>query len=267
MKRALSLILALVLCLSLCACGSGGKETTPPETTVPETTVSSKEKLTSLLISEKWKDTETGGDRIFLESGNGKWGEQSITWELSGNILMITCNGGLFPWSRMYTFNEEHGVFVWDDGGLLIPDSRYSEMKMNPVISDFGATFVEITDNQGNKQYKTYYELETLEEKDENSFDRQYEGAKITIIGVIDEIKPEDAYGYSSITVIYGVINIAGWEIEAGSSAIRSLQVGDTVKITGTINGFNGPKIYNWSNWVGFDDDDIPKVELIKKAE
>ena len=39
MKKTLSLILALVLCLGLCACGGGEKETTPSETTVPEATV------------------------------------------------------------------------------------------------------------------------------------------------------------------------------------------------------------------------------------
>lgn len=38
MKKALSLILALVLCLSLCACGGDGNKTTKPESTAPETT-------------------------------------------------------------------------------------------------------------------------------------------------------------------------------------------------------------------------------------
>ena len=33
MKKILSLILALGLCLSLCACGSSGEESTPAETT------------------------------------------------------------------------------------------------------------------------------------------------------------------------------------------------------------------------------------------
>jgi len=45
-RKAISLFLALLMCLSLCACGGGNAvsettapETTPPETTVPETTV------------------------------------------------------------------------------------------------------------------------------------------------------------------------------------------------------------------------------------
>lgn len=39
MKKVISLILALVLCLSLCACGTPGNPTEVPETTVPETTI------------------------------------------------------------------------------------------------------------------------------------------------------------------------------------------------------------------------------------
>ena len=49
MKKAISLLLALVLCLSLCACG-GGNETpntteAPTETTAPEATKLTKEEL------------------------------------------------------------------------------------------------------------------------------------------------------------------------------------------------------------------------------
>ena len=47
MKRVLSLLLALVMCLSLCACGGGNDtpETTVPETTVPEPMVLSKDEM------------------------------------------------------------------------------------------------------------------------------------------------------------------------------------------------------------------------------
>lgn len=52
MKKAISLLLALVMCLSLCACGSGNDtpETTeaPTETTAPEETVMSKEEMLSI---------------------------------------------------------------------------------------------------------------------------------------------------------------------------------------------------------------------------
>ena len=54
MKKALSLILALVLCLSLCACGGGNDtpETTeaPTETTTSENTMLSKEELDALAV-------------------------------------------------------------------------------------------------------------------------------------------------------------------------------------------------------------------------
>lgn len=54
MKKVLSLILALVLCMSLCACagGSDAPETTeaPTETTVPENAMLSKEELDTLAV-------------------------------------------------------------------------------------------------------------------------------------------------------------------------------------------------------------------------
>lgn len=39
MKKALSFLLALVMCLSLCACGGDENKTTEPESTIPEATV------------------------------------------------------------------------------------------------------------------------------------------------------------------------------------------------------------------------------------
>ena len=54
MKKAVSIILALVLCLSLCACGGGNDtpETTeaPTETTAPESTMLSNEELDALAV-------------------------------------------------------------------------------------------------------------------------------------------------------------------------------------------------------------------------
>ena len=54
MKKSISLLLALVMCLSLCACGGGNDtpETTeaPTETTAPENTTLSKEELDALAV-------------------------------------------------------------------------------------------------------------------------------------------------------------------------------------------------------------------------
>ena len=51
MKKAISLILALVMCLSLCACGDGSSETTNA-TTVPETTEPPKPEIPTAALKE-----------------------------------------------------------------------------------------------------------------------------------------------------------------------------------------------------------------------
>ena len=54
MKKAISLLLALVLCLSLCACGGGNDapETTeaPTETTVPEEVKMTKDEMLNVAV-------------------------------------------------------------------------------------------------------------------------------------------------------------------------------------------------------------------------
>ena len=62
MKKAISLLLALVLCLSLCACGSGNDtpETTeaPTETTSPEVTVMTKEEMLEQALEAQLHEVE-----------------------------------------------------------------------------------------------------------------------------------------------------------------------------------------------------------------
>ena len=73
MKKAISLLLALVLCLSLCACGG---------------TNSQKFDLTEELIKEKWVAIETGdGTLNFYKTGTGRFEGSMASFDFSWEKL------------------------------------------------------------------------------------------------------------------------------------------------------------------------------------
>ena len=76
MKKTISLLLVLVLCLSLCACG-GEAETVPTEN----------DEL-AFLTGETWKNVFTGTTSVKFESdGTGKHAQYDMTWEMYDNVL------------------------------------------------------------------------------------------------------------------------------------------------------------------------------------
>jgi outer membrane biogenesis lipoprotein LolB len=86
MKKALSILLALVLCLSLCACGGSTAET-PTEKTM--------DKNDSANYIGVW---ETKDRRITINKGgvgryeqpNSDYGYFDFTWEIKDEVLVIT---------------------------------------------------------------------------------------------------------------------------------------------------------------------------------
>ncbi len=78
MKKALSLILALILCLSLCACGGNTNDLSSEEPSV---------------VGE-WKNQSSGMDLVLTPSGRGlklnsKDCGNAITWEIYDGILYV----------------------------------------------------------------------------------------------------------------------------------------------------------------------------------
>lgn len=163
MKKILSLILILVICLSLCACGAcncGCCEKAAAEAavveTVPEETQSQEEYLTELLVSEDWVDLNYSRDPsntryTFLHNGYGVFDydgdhDNSVCfqWVLDGNKLLVMFEepiGGYSGSSNsdLYIFDNEQGVFTqklynysihnYTEKIALIPASRMAEFK------------------------------------------------------------------------------------------------------------------------------------------
>lgn len=77
MKKVISLILALVMCLSLCACGGG---------------TGTSEEL--FLTKNEWKDIgDTECIFTFKKDGTGTFSGKSTTWNLSENKLSVSYQG------------------------------------------------------------------------------------------------------------------------------------------------------------------------------
>ena len=99
MKKALSLILALVLCLSLCACGG---------------TKSQKFDLTEELIKEKWVAIETGdGTFNFYKTGTGRFESTMASFD--------------FSWEKLEDFDNcirmTYQFAIGGAGGALMTDT------------------------------------------------------------------------------------------------------------------------------------------------
>lgn len=158
MKKILSLMLILVICLSLCACGAcncGCCEKAAAEAavveTVPEGTQSQEEKLTELLVSEDWVDLlyyHNASDTryTFLRNGYGafdKGGDHNdiyyFQWVLDGNKLLVMMEDIDILDSDLYIFDNEQGVFTqklydssihnYTEEIALIPASRMAEFE------------------------------------------------------------------------------------------------------------------------------------------
>ena len=132
MKKIITMLLTLAVCLSLCACGQNA----PVTEAAPEETQSREEYLAELLTAESWYWGTSSSELVFLESGDGiimysgSNSDRALTWKLSEDKLLLVFGDGL---GKLYTYDEDLGVFVGvaaDDGDLmLIPASRVDEFR------------------------------------------------------------------------------------------------------------------------------------------
>ena len=106
MKKALSLILALVMCLSLCACGSGNEEN-------DATTNDGLNKNETANYIGVWKSAhmqftiEKGGvGRYELPGNTNGIGYYDFTWEVKDEILVITIKGQVAEYKATFELND-----------------------------------------------------------------------------------------------------------------------------------------------------------------
>ena len=144
MKKFISLLLILVLCLSLCSCGEKASAEA-----VPEETQSQEEYLAELLTSEKWlantRYSQKNERYTFLKNGYGirTWSNfglddsgDAFQWHLDGNKLLLIFEGSndAFDVDWLYTFDEKKEIFTCVDNATetrievnFLPESRMDE--------------------------------------------------------------------------------------------------------------------------------------------
>ena len=116
MKKALSLILAFVMCLSLCACGSG--EQSKPNQTEPETD--------KLNLCQEWKSISNGQVMSFDENGNFYINGETYPYVYDGESSKILVDAGV---QVSLAVSLVDGVYRIDvEGEEFAPASEYERL-------------------------------------------------------------------------------------------------------------------------------------------
>ena len=143
MKKALSLLLALVLCLSLCACGGGNN--TPKTTKAPTETATD---FTKELTFGLWKKVLTNSATLlFNEDGTGtmsffKGGSNTFKWQMSGTTISVITEQNK---EYTYTVDSSKGYYrlLTDDGLSYVKETNYNAERQE-VITQLSADAVEV---------------------------------------------------------------------------------------------------------------------------
>lgn len=114
MKKALSLILALVLCLGLCACGAGSLGTTAPVVTVDDKTFT---EMSSVLTGE-WGFYLEGNQKyqyyVFNADKTCSWVTVAIDQETQEHVVETT-------WTGTYVISDKAVILTLDyDAGTAV---------------------------------------------------------------------------------------------------------------------------------------------------
>ena len=143
MKKTITLLLILVVCLSLCACGSNTNDVSEPQgsdqssetVAAPVETPASEEKTEDLYIGTwEWKDFDEQGPsngvtHMELYAGGTGKGTNSthkgtdsyypITWEINGDVINITAS------------NTPKVGMKLEDGKLVSVDGSFSYTRVD----------------------------------------------------------------------------------------------------------------------------------------
>ena len=143
MKKAISLLLALVMCLSLCACGGGND--TPKTTEAPtETTPDYTEELTFGLWKKVLMNRAT---LMFNEDGTGTMsffngGSNTFKWKMSGTTISVITEHNK---EYTYTIDSAKGYtrLITDDGLPYVKETYY-DAERTEVMANMSAEAVEV---------------------------------------------------------------------------------------------------------------------------
>ena len=110
-RRIIALLLVMVMCISLCACG-GGSDNEPKEV---------KGDITDELVSEKWCESESGETVLqFYKTGTGRLESPSTKLDFVWNILEDYENCVRFEFDYMDAHHTNDFELVEEDGVIML---------------------------------------------------------------------------------------------------------------------------------------------------
>ncbi len=140
MKKALSLILALVLCLGLCACGAGSMGTTAPVVTVDDKTFTEM----SAILTGEWGFYLEGNQKyqyyVFNADKTCSWVTVAINQETQEHVVETT-------WTGTYVITDKEVILTlkYDDGSA----AHTTHLTYLYLEGNLGLTGVKYTPKKG----------------------------------------------------------------------------------------------------------------------
>lgn len=216
MKKTISLLLALVLCLSLCACGGGNSDT--PD--VPETTEAESNKLN---LYQEWKALPGGQIVSFDEEGNFYINGQSYKYEYNEETSTITIDVGMQMSCPVSLVNGIYRIEI--DGMECVPASDFEA-----AYEEYARTMVVVSGFDGTPALNAALVHEHID-RVELTTDNWRDYIKVYQYDV--EVVEKDAFGEVTNTEVSTVIRLGyGTEQYHYLDAIIELQHKETGEIT-----------------------------------
>ena len=117
MKKALSLILALVLCLSLCACGNN-HQAAPTQNS---------DDADAFLFRQKWKQVDKGKSLVFLDSTLCNYDSKEYKYEYNQSLEIISIY--FTETLNLNVVQENDSYILKSDDSLFVPVEQYDSYR------------------------------------------------------------------------------------------------------------------------------------------
>ncbi len=108
-----------------------------------------------------------------------------------------------------------------------------STSNQSETQNEYADPIATVVNNNGEAENLTASDIRKISHQNEVAFKNKYFGAKVTVIGEVEEVMSTTTI--NGITIEAGVSLKGGWEIEASKEEVMNLMPGDIVKATGQI--------------------------------
>lgn len=238
MKKIISMLLVIAMCLSLCACGGDGSiEATEKD-------------FEDILCSETWhsimRDPIMYAQNAvytlnFEEDGTGTYkysvNSQQFTWTLENDTVTIELGATVFSdgISVLNIVKEENVIKLVEETNAFfyVLESNYEseKNKMQPPMEE---VFVEVVNNGGEVEHIGAAEILRINNINEVQFKNKYYGASVTVVSEVLKVHGRTEYNGHMMEAYVELKG--GWIVEvADEMDVASLMPGDIVKVTGDI--------------------------------